>query len=331
MRVRDGAGRVRAAGGVLTRGEGDGLRVALVHRPRYDDWTLPKGHVDPGEHDLVAAVREVREETGWDAVPGRPLGATDYVARGEPKRVRWWALAARGDAPVAEPAAGEVDEVAWLPAADAARRATLASDRRLLRQLRDGSPGGTVGTTPLALVRHAHAGSRSRWRGDDDDRPLSRRGQDQAEHLAPVLALLHPRRVTSAPPLRCRDTVAPLARRLGLPVESDERLCEGSNTEDVAAALGAVDEALREGRPAVLCSQGGVLPQLLSRVLASHDVRPSRRTGVPTGKPRKGSLTLLHLAAADRGDDAGAGGAARPARVSAVEHLASAAPRYADG
>ena len=105
---------VRAAGGVVWRRDGDGrLRVLVVHRPRYDDWSLPKGKADPGESDPDCARREVREETGLTCALGRELPSTHYRDRkGRPKTVRYWAM---------EPVAGEfiptdeIDEVRWLP------------------------------------------------------------------------------------------------------------------------------------------------------------------------------------------------------------------------
>jgi 8-oxo-dGTP pyrophosphatase MutT (NUDIX family) len=112
---------VRAAGGVVHR-EG---RVLLVHRPRYDDWTFPKGKAADGEPDVVCALREVREETGLSCLAERELPATEYVdARGRPKRVRWWLMQpVEGDF---EPTP-EVDEIRW--EAPSAARALLSYDR----------------------------------------------------------------------------------------------------------------------------------------------------------------------------------------------------------
>lgn len=306
MRLTDPTGRVRAAGGVLWRGDPRDPEVALVHRPRYDDWTLPKGHVDAGEHDLVAAFREVREETGVRALPGRPLGHTDYVAGGRPKRVRWWAAQ---QLEVEDAPDDEVDELAWCAVADAVRRLDVTSDRALVRRL----VLRPVATVPVALVRHAHAGSRQRWRGDDDERPLSGRGRAQALALVDPLALLGPALVRAAGPVRCRATLEPLAAAAGVDVAVEERLAEAANRDDaVEAAHEALAEVLAAGEPAVLCSQGGVLPTLLARVLSEHGVRPVDRACVPAAKPRKASTTVLHVA---------------DGRVVAAEHHATLAPR----
>jgi 8-oxo-dGTP pyrophosphatase MutT (NUDIX family) len=120
---------VRAAGGVVHR---DGL-VLLVHRPRYDDWTFPKGKAANGEPDVVCALREVREETGLRCLTGRELPATEYAdARGRPKRVRWWLMRPlQGDF---EPSA-EVDEIRWETPADARALLSYERDVGLLSEL----------------------------------------------------------------------------------------------------------------------------------------------------------------------------------------------------
>ena len=84
---------VRAAGGLLVRGDAGREQVAVVHRPRYDDWSLPKGKLSPGEEWASAALREVEEETGMRCELGEELGSVRYRDRkGRPKRVRWWRM-----------------------------------------------------------------------------------------------------------------------------------------------------------------------------------------------------------------------------------------------
>jgi 8-oxo-dGTP diphosphatase len=121
--------QVRAAGGVVRRGG----RVLVVHRPKYDDWTLPKGKLDPGESDEQAALREVEEETGLRCRLGRELPSIRYEdRRGRAKRVRYWEM---------EPESGEfvpndeVDEVRWLAPADALAQMTYDRDREVLDAL----------------------------------------------------------------------------------------------------------------------------------------------------------------------------------------------------
>jgi 8-oxo-dGTP pyrophosphatase MutT (NUDIX family) len=118
--------RIEAAGGVVVR---DG-QVALVHRPRYDDWTLPKGKLDQGESFEEAAVREVQEETGLRARAVRELPATSYRVGGRPKVVRYWLMEVEHEGPF-EPN-NETDELRWVAPGDALRLLTYDRDRDVL-------------------------------------------------------------------------------------------------------------------------------------------------------------------------------------------------------
>jgi 8-oxo-dGTP pyrophosphatase MutT (NUDIX family) len=122
---------VRAAGGIVVR---DG-RVLLVHRPKYDDWSFPKGKLEEGESWETAAVREVEEETGLRATVGEEVGRTHYVVLQGPKEVRYYRMTADGE-PYPQ---HEVDEVRWVPLAEAAEVLTHARDRELLETLEPGS------------------------------------------------------------------------------------------------------------------------------------------------------------------------------------------------
>lgn len=174
-------GMIRAAGAVVWRGDEDDPEVALVHRPAYGDWSLPKGKLKRGEHVIAGALREVREETGLEVVLGRALPPVHYMHGDRLKRVDYWLAHALDDRVAAD--GDEVDEVVWLPIEEAQRRLTHRWDRGLLRA----AGAAPLPTTPLILVRHALAGSRQEWKGDDDLRPLDERGRAQAEVLATVL------------------------------------------------------------------------------------------------------------------------------------------------
>jgi 8-oxo-dGTP diphosphatase len=127
--------QVRAAGGMVVRNDG---RIAVVHRPRHEDWSLPKGKLDPGEDWLQAAVREVHEETGVRAEPQQELPSNVYVDdKGRPKTVRWWRMRV-ADQEGFEPN-DEVDEVRWVTPDEAARLLSYDHDRRLVRM--EGRPG----------------------------------------------------------------------------------------------------------------------------------------------------------------------------------------------
>ncbi len=125
---------VRAAGCVLwRRSPVDGEpEICLVHRPKYDDWSHPKGKLKRGEDQLAGARREVAEETGYDAVPGAELSTVRYMANGRAKEVRYWAAEATGGTFAPN---DEVDRILWLPPAAARNRLTQPRDRTLVDEL----------------------------------------------------------------------------------------------------------------------------------------------------------------------------------------------------
>ncbi len=129
---------VRAAGGVVWRRRGGDLEVVVVHRPKYDDWTFPKGKLDPGETEKEAAVREVVEETGFECELGRRLHSTSYVdAKGRPKRVDYWAMTVSGGRFRPN---DEVDELRWVPIAKVERLLSYDHDLEVLRSFTQKSP-----------------------------------------------------------------------------------------------------------------------------------------------------------------------------------------------
>jgi len=272
-----------AAGAVLWRalpdagGQPDpsgrsGTEIALVHRPRYDDWSLPKGKLEQGESAPAAAVREVSEETGFTALLGSRLGHTSYpVPEGE-KVVHYWS----GRAVSGEFTANdEVDQLRWVAPTDAASLLSHDHDVRVVDRFRKLSPPAR----PVLLVRHAKAGSRRNWTADDNLRPLSGKGRHQAEQLAGLLPLFGPARAYAAPPVRCLQTIKPLADRLGLAIMEEPLLGEQDYWEDPAAGLARLVK-LADGPDApVICSQGGVIPDVVEQ-LSGLPGTPSRKASV---------------------------------------------------
>jgi 8-oxo-dGTP diphosphatase len=272
--VSEADGAIRAAGAVLWRPAGVGIEICVVHRPAYDDWSLPKGKLHHDEHPLVAAVREVREETGVRAHPRVRLPDVTYtLPTGISKTVEFWAMRA-GDEPVgavADPT--EVDDVRWLPPEAAASTLTYPTDAQLVEYVA-ALPPITAMTT---LVRHASAGDRKAWVGDDALRPIDPLGRQQAARLADVPILFQPRRLFTAPPLRCRQTFQPLADALGLPIVEDPVFAEPPDAEDVfakakVAATRLVE--LRDGESAAVCSQGKIIPPTLALLRGTLDPEP---------------------------------------------------------
>jgi 8-oxo-dGTP pyrophosphatase MutT (NUDIX family)/phosphohistidine phosphatase SixA len=293
-------GEIRAAGAVLWRPSDAGVEVALVHRSRYDDWSFPKGKRFPGEHVLLTAVREVGEETGVRAVLGRPLPPVRYESFGRPKLVDYWTgRPSAGDQAPFRPN-DEVDALAWLPLPDARARLSYGHDVTTL----DEFAAGPADTVPLVFLRHAAAGHKDAWPGNDLDRPLDARGAADADWLAPLLACFAPRRVISSAAERCVATVRPYAALTGSAVALEPAFTVALSAQDTgseavasaavasaAVASAAVAEIVTAGVAAVICAHGENLPALITDACAALGAVP------PDGLPLpKSGFWVLHLA-----------------------------------
>lgn len=232
---------VLAAGALVWRLKNDKLQVLVVHRPRYDDWSFPKGKAEPGESMVLTAIREVAEETGRQIVLGRYLGkARRRLVSGRKKRTLYWAAQVLPEAGPGEglraavkPASKhEIDKVRWWKAEKAARKLTHADDKRLLARLVDWYESGQLQVHSLVLVRHAKAVSRATWGygiNSEITRPLVMgRGQAQARDVAALLSAYGVGELVSSPWKRCVDTLAPYAHGCGLDLRSDEAFTEVS-------------------------------------------------------------------------------------------------------
>ncbi len=276
---------VLAAGAVLWRSNGDSAapEVAIIHRPRYDDWSLPKGKVDPGETEPVTAVREVREETGYTSHLGRRLAAVSYPVEQGIKKVRYWA--ARCVDGTFSPNA-EVDELKWLPVAEALKQLGYPHDRKVLRRFAK----GPVDTQTVLIVRHGTAGSKSRYKGDDRKRPLDKHGRAQAESLVGQLLAFGADKLYAADRVRCHQTLEPLAEELGTTIHNEPLLTEEAAAENRKAARHRVLEIAAAGGTPVICTQGKVIPDLIASWCERDGVRPDK------SRNRKGSTWVMSLA-----------------------------------
>jgi 8-oxo-(d)GTP phosphatase len=264
---------IRAAGALPWRRRDAQLEVALVHRPRYDDWSWPKGKLDEGEEWPVAAAREVWEETGFQVRLGRPLPSSEFpfqdlADQPATKNVRYWAAeVVSGDGTLVN----EIDEVAWLDVAAATARLSYPRDREQLRALLRADHAWALATWPLVLVRHAKAEARSTWPDADPLRPLDDRGRERAEGLVPFLAAFGVTRVVTSPSIRCLDTVLPYAVAAGYGTRLKVGLSEEGFAEHPERAPHHLARLLERGEPAVLCSHGPVLPVLIEALSSIAD------------------------------------------------------------
>lgn len=286
---------IRAAGAVVWRAVGRGAQVALIHRPKYGDWSFPKGKVDPGEHVLLTAVREVAEETGLQVNLGRPLPAVRYLTgSGARKRVQYWVGQVDGAAGLFVPGP-EVDELSWVATGNAANRLTYQRDADLLGDFL----AGPRATAPLILLRHASAGSKSEWAGGDERRPLDHGGHHEAGLLARLLRCFGTCQVVSSPAERCLASVRPYAELAGVPVRVESALDVSGEAGPAAGKVAA--ELAGAEVPVIVCAHRENLPVLIDAARA----RLGAADGGAEPPLRKGEFLVLHrargrLAAAER-------------------------------
>ncbi len=232
-----------------------------------------------------AAVREVAEETGYRSRLGPLLGDARYQVPEGSKLVRYWAAEA-GEGTFVPNA--ETDELRWVPPADAAGLLSYQRDQEVLRRFTEIGPPHSV----LLLVRHAKAGNRRQWDGDDALRPLSGTGREQARHLTELLPLFGPDRIVSAPPRALpgdggRDGRA--ARAAGA------RGAAVRGRRPRAGPAGRLGPPARAGRPpgvTLVCSQGGAIPALLGALVAERPVPGVDPDEVPSRKASTWVLTF---------------------------------------
>ena len=276
---------VLAAGGVLWRpGQRESAaEVAVIHRPRYDDWSLPKGKVDPGETEPVTAVREVFEETGHHVQLGRRIASVSYPIEQRTKKVQYWSARSLGGSFAPN---NEVDELIWLSAAAAIKKVSYPYDRKVLRRWSK----QPADTKSVLIVRHGSAGSKSRFSGDDKLRPLDKKGRAQAEALVAQLAAFGPTDVFSADRVRCHQTVEPLAEELGVTINNEPALTEEAYADNPKRARRRVLQIADSYRTPVICTQGKVIPDLIAWWCERDGVRADK------SRNRKGSTWVLSLA-----------------------------------
>jgi len=310
-------GEIQAAGAIVWRAGEEGIETALVHRPRYDDWSFPKGKAFAGEHVLLTAVREVAEETGTRVALGRRLATTQYLTGGGPKRVDYWA--GRPVSPGTFIPGDEVDGLSWLSLGAAADQLSYAHDVAVLEEF----AAGPADTAPVILIRHADAVGRKAWRqaGHTDDltRPLSVKGEVEAQALGQILCCYASGRVISSRTQRCLATVGPYAARTGAMVETAPVLtiggaaagAGGADWEPTGAARQWIAGIVTAAEPEVICAHGENLSWLLAEACAALG------GAVPSGPPlRKGAFWVLQ--------------ASDGRLVSAERHRVSAAEDRAD-
>ncbi|MEU4313605.1 bifunctional NUDIX hydrolase/histidine phosphatase family protein [Nocardia sp. NPDC024068] len=280
---------IYAAGTVLWRHSllsSGGIDIAVIRRPKYQDWSLPKGKLDPGETPVLAAARETEEETGLRPRLGRYLGKVTYPITGhrKMKRVDYWAAEVLSGEFTAN---NEVDALTWCPLDTVMSALSYPMDRQIVRAFTRLPPD----TRTALVVRHAKAGRRDRFKGPDEQRPLELAGYQQALALVPNLQAFGVGEVFSAEPLRCVQTVTPLAEDLGVKVAVEPLLGDIGYAGDTEKARERIRSlALTARNVPVFCSQGDAIPDLVRWWAERDGMRLS------PARTRKGSVWVLSFA-----------------------------------
>jgi 8-oxo-(d)GTP phosphatase len=285
---------VTAAGALPWRLNKDELEVLLIHRPRYDDWSWPKGKIDDGETVPECAAREVREEIGLSASLGIPLPPIHYHVASGLKVVHYWAVRVNGDKLL--PDGKEVDSVMWCAPEKAARLLSNPSDVAPLEYLQDAHERGELNTWPLLVLRHAKAKPRSSWSKAEGERPLAATGNRQAKAVGRLLQAWKPPRVVTSPWLRCVATVAPYAKAAGAKVKLAEALTEHRHQRNPKKTAAVVEALFDKQRPVVVCTHRPALPTVFGQ-LTKHMPLPLAAL-LPSQEPylSPGELVVCHVA-----------------------------------
>ena len=270
---------VYAAGGVLWRVVDGKLRVLLIHRTQYRDVTLPKGKVDPGETLVETAVREIFEETGIRVALGLPIGVSRYrMPKGTQKVVHYWAAEAT-EAAIRDSSFvpnKEIAAIEWVSPKRALGALSYPVDVEIVENFLTFVDDGVLETFPIVVLRHAKALSRDEWNRPDAARPLTERGRRQAASLVGPLRSFGVRRIVSSDATRCVTTVAPFAKAEGRAVRTTELISQDAWEEGASDARTVVGKRVRSRKPAVLCSHGPVLPDIMAELaLATGTLRGS--------------------------------------------------------
>ena len=256
-----------AAGGVVWRRDIDGeIEVLLVHRPRYDDWSLPKGKLEEGEALISCAYREVLEETGLSIKLGPFIGSVDYYVPDGLKRVSYWSASLIEDKSAFH-ANDEVDQILWLDLESAALKATRDSDQEILQRF----ACIPYDSSALIMLRHAKALGRNEWQGGDEDRPLQLVGQLQAKRMLSLYQVFGLDEIHTSDAVRCLDTVAQMAKALQLTPVITNAVSEYTYKKSKEKSIEYAKELIKKNKQVILCSHNPVLPRMMEKLTKKID------------------------------------------------------------
>lgn len=258
---------ILAAGAVVWRYDNDGqVLVLLIHRPRYDDWSIPKGKLDSGEQLISCAYREVIEETGLKVAFGPFITEAEYYVADGLKKVSYWAAHAFDSSEAFTPNS-EADDARWLKIEDAIELATRENDKEVLAVFFK----APFDAQTLIMLRHGKALNRKEWSGEDSDRPLEQLGTLQAKRLHSIYQAFNIEKIITSDAIRCYDTVEPLARILDLKLKVEKDVSEDLWKKNKDKAIDFAKDVIKSDETTIVCSHNPVLPRMLEKLTKKID------------------------------------------------------------
>ena len=272
-----------AAGAVVWRQEKKEVQIALVHRPRYDDWSLPKGKQDGSESLISGAYRETLEETNLKVSFGPYIGDIEYFVADGLKKVYYWSARLADDSPEFHPNE-EVDLLEWHSLQDAIEKSTRDSDREIIEKF----VNIPFDSYPLIMLRHAKALEREEWQGEDEDRPLEQLGQQQARRMLSLYQVYGLTQIHTSDAVRCHDTVEQMAHALDIPLTITNKVSEYTWKKNKEKAIDYAKDLIKINEPIILCSHNPVLPRMMEKLTKKIDF------DYPSNKLQPGESWILH-------------------------------------
>ena len=258
---------ISAAGAVVWRKHKDNFtEVAIIHRPKNDDWSFPKGKIEVGESLIACAHREVLEETNLQTEFGPHLGQVEYFTPDGLKKVTYWSAKVIAEKPFRTNS--EVDQLKWIPITKVIEVLTNETDKEIF----DKFVKVKFNSKPFILLRHAKAITRDEWQGEDDDRPLSSSGQNQAMRLLSTYQVFNIDQIHSSDAVRCYDTVKSMAKGLDIKLEVSSKLSENTYKKDKEKAFDYVSELVKEDKSILICSHNPILPKMLNKLTKKSEI-----------------------------------------------------------
>ena len=250
---------IRAGGGVIwRRNDEDQIEIALVHRIKYNDWSLPKGKAENNESIIACAFREIMEETGFSIRFGPCLGTYAYPVGESKKEVTYWSAKFLNE--IGAPNPQEVDQIKWVLLDQIDTEVTRDLDREVVRQFRKFDPDSKA----LILMRHVEALDRHDWSGKDCDRPLNSHGERQAKRVLSNFQPYAVEEIHSSSAVRCYESITPMARALSVDFFFTDSLSEDVYLKDKERPIKYIHRLLVNDYPTLVCSHNPILPRAIS-------------------------------------------------------------------